>query len=311
MNLGQNKFLVGLSVAMVAGCGTLGYLLFTSYSQYSDCSQRYETMAGDLMRLERLPLYPEAGNLKKLDQKKNAAAASAESLYRQLAPLSFPLEQITPEQFQDQLRAAVAATAKKAEVAGVKLPVKFYLGFDNYQTLPPKAEAAPVLGRQLKAVDLAVQTLIDSKVDAITAITRELLAEEGDAAKANPQPGAAKVAVEKAPLVSKYPFKIDFTAEQNRFRNALNALAKNGKQFFILRPVTIKNDVEKPLSRAEANPTPKPGAMAAMTTTTGTPGMGSPEVKEEEPALRYIVGTEKVNVGLRLDMVVFASSFSK
>ncbi|MEI6350864.1 MAG: Amuc_1100 family pilus-like protein [Verrucomicrobiota bacterium] len=314
MNLGKNKFLVGLAAALVVGGGTFGYLLFDSYSKYSGLNEQYSTLSGELTRLQALPLYPEPANLKKLDAKKDAAEEAVKTLNQQLVPLSFPLEQISPEQFQDQLRVAVSATSEKAKALGVKLPEKFYLGFDNYRTLPPKAEAAANLGRELKAVELAVNTLIESKVATIDSVIRTPLPEEGEPSKVAAQPSItvgrpASTAPKATPLITKFPFEIQFSAEQSHFRNGLNALVKNSKQFFIVRPVTIKNDVEKPLSRAEANPTPK--TQLATSVNPGDPAAGAVPPPAEEPALHYIVGTEKVTVGLRVEMVVFASSLSK
>ena len=314
MNLAQNKFLIGFAAVMLVGGGSVGYLLQSSYSKYGELSERYEWLSSNLTRLESAPLYPESANLAKLDEKKRAAAAAVQSLHQQLVPLSFPLEAMTPEQFQDKLRVAVSATVEKSKTFGVKLPETFYLGFDNYRTQPPKADAASVLGRQLKAVELAVNTLIENKVDAIAAVTRKLLAEEDDLSKtavATPVKSglASKAKAIDTPLVAKFPFEIQFTAEQTRFRSGLNALIKNDKQFFIVRPLLIKNENDKPLSRAEANPPPK--NQAGSSVNPGDPGATVPVATPEDAVLRYIVGTEKINVGLRVDMVVFAGSIPK
>jgi hypothetical protein len=305
MNPGQNKFLIGLGVAVALGCGGLGFLIWQSYSKYSETGEQYSQQVTELKRLQSLPLYPEQSNLDKLDEQKQEAVAAAASFQKELVPLSFPLDPMTPEQFQDSLRASVSAVVDKATKAGVKLPDHFYLGFDVYQSQLPKAEAAAALGRQLKAIELAVNTLIQDKVDSIGQINRPALPEESD------KPAPTKSSVPGHPatgkpaanaLLTKYPFDVPFTAEQASFRRALNDLSKTQQQFFIPVVLNIKNQVEKGPSRADtaapaAAPAPAEGAL--------------PTAAEAKPEMKYIVGTEKLNVALRLNMVVFASPSSK
>lgn len=299
MNWGQNKFLIGFGVVMVLGCGALGGLLWQSTAQFSELSAQYDEQVNTLQQLQILPLYPEQGNLQKLKDQKQVVTDAGLALQKQLEPLMFPMEQITPEQFQDKLRATVSAVVEKAGGVGVKLPDKFYLGFNDYQSKPPRTEAAAVLYRQLKAVDLAVNTLIDNKVDAIATINRTPLPEEADAPKVPAGKPAGKA---KPVLLSKFPFEIQFSSEQAHFRRALNELARSEKQFFVIRPLSIKNTVEKPLLKTD------PSASAAPVDTTAT---GDASQAPKAQSRRYVVGMEKLNVTLRLEMVVFASSSPK
>ncbi len=283
MNAAPNKFLIGFGVVMLIGCGGLGYMISQAAGRYSEAHTKYEQSAVSYNRLRGLPLYPDAANLKLLDDQKAVALDAAETLRQKLEPMAFALEAITPEQFQDKLRASVSALNQRSAEAGVKMPEKFYLGFDQYQSQPPKAEAAAPLWRQLKAIEMVVTTLIDNKVDVITTIQRTPLPEEAG--------GKAS-----ADLVSKFPFEVQFTADQGNFRKGLNEIVKNNKQFFITRSVVIKN----------ANDKTTPKAVESAT----APEASSKE-NQKEPALQYIVGTEKINVSLRLEMVVFANSFPK
>ena len=85
---------------------------------------------------------------------------------------------------------------KKASAANMALPNegKFYLGFDPYQTQPPKAEAVGALGRQLSAIKWVVDTMIENKITTLVSLTRTPLPEEGMASnqRGGQQPRSAR-----------------------------------------------------------------------------------------------------------------------
>ena len=296
MNLGQNKFYIGLGAVLLVGCLGLGFLLYQASSDFSAAEQKYNEQVEDLKRLQSLDLYPEARNQKILEEQMKEAQDSALALHRQLVPMAFALEPMTPEQFQDKLNEAVKSLTEKAANAGVDLSDKLYLGFSEYRTATPRPEAAAALGRQLKCIAYAVDAMIEKKVIAITKITRPPLPEEQDPAPRSaapaPKPGAGKPA---PVLFATYPFEIEFVAEQRAFQSVLNELSQSTKQFFILRPVTIKNQSEKAPKKID------PGAAAEAS---GKAGAGPAK-------MRYVLGAEKLNVTLRIDSVVFASNLPK
>ncbi|MCX6967124.1 MAG: Amuc_1100 family pilus-like protein [Verrucomicrobia bacterium] len=309
LNLGKNKFYVGLGAVLLLGCLILGGLLFQASSEFGEAEQKYNAQVAELNRLQKLDLYPEVQNQKILEDQMAAAKQAAVSLHRQLVPMAFALEPMTPEQFQDKLNAAVKNLGEKAANAGVNLSDKLYLGFSEYRTATPKPEAAAALGRQLKCIELAVDTMIERKIASVEKITRTLLPEEQDAKAAAPTP-KPKQAGGKQPateLLAAYPFEIQFSAEQRAFQSVLNELSKNTQQFFIITPVAIKNQSEKgpkKIAPAAAAEIAKSAAEAAK----AAPGdVAAPKTEK----LRYVLGAEKLNVTLRLDAVVFASNLPK
>jgi len=299
MNLGQNKFLIGLGAVLLIVFIGLGWMVIQSSSAFDDAATRYQAQVAELDRLQKLPLYPEASNLKVLEDQKKVAADSAVTLHQQLVPMAFPLEPLTPEQFQDQLTATVKRLMDKATQAGVTLSDKQYLGFAEYRTATPKPEAATALGRQLKCIDLAVDTLIEKKVSSIDKITRPPLPEELDTPQAAVAPKGGKAVPAKQELVTKFPFDIQFIAEQKAFQGALNDLSKATGQFFIIQPLSIKSQGEKAPKKADS------GSDRAAAIAAGAGGTPSPE------KMKYVLGAEKLNVTLRFDSVVFASNLPK
>ena len=320
MNFGQNKFYIGFGAFVLLACGVLSWFLFQASSDYSESEIHYQEQVAQLASLQSLPLYPETANLKILEEQKSAAHAAVISLHQALLPRAFALEAMTPEQFQDKLNVAVKAIEEKAAQSGVKFDDKYYLGFSQYRATTPKPEAAAALGRQLKCIELVINTLIEKKVTSIGEVARENLPEEGIPSKTQiaPAPVAKGKGAPEVPLVSKYPFKDTFVSEQLPFQSALNELSKSEKQFFIIRPLLIKNQIDK--SPKKADPEAERLAVERLAAERQQATLSNPATPSAAPTpgatpkpetLQYVLGAEKLNVTLRLDSVFFASNLPK
>ena len=281
----QNAFLAGFIAAMVIGVGVLGYLLFSASGHYDEVRTDYEAKVKELNRLETLKPYPEEGNLKQFDEQKKVHAAKIQEFIKKVAAEQAPVEPISPVQFQDKLREAVTRVTAKVP-AGMKMPSPFYLGFERYQTQPPTPEAAPALGRQLKALEFVATEIIDAGVAEFTKFDRKPLPEEEDKTKKDKpdEPPAKGPKPEKtSKSVMYHPVHIEFTADQSKFRAILNDLVTAKEQFLVPRLISLKND------GAEAIPQRVAAAAGA-----------NPD------ALKFVFGSEKVIVTLDLELVEFA-----
>ena len=101
---------------------------------------------------------------------------------------------MAPNEFQSHLRLAMTAVADKARANKVRLPDKFYLGFDEFAAALPNEAAAPQLGQELAQIEWLLDTLFEARVDALTSFRRISLPDEhGTAAPASRQlkPGPA------------------------------------------------------------------------------------------------------------------------
>ena len=296
----QNKFLSGFIAFMVIGIGALGYLLFTAKSHYDEVQADYETKVGELKRLERLKPYPEDANLKQFDEQKKAHAAVIENLRKSLAAQQYPVPALTPEQFQNELRKTVTSVVAAAAEKGVTLPGgkeagKFFMDFDKYTAQPPRPEAAPVLGRQLKAAETLVMNLINVGAASVEKFERDGLPEEEGKGKKEGDAPAKGGKNEKSgkDLVTAHKFFIEFTAEQARFNKVLTDIIKSREQFFIPRLVTVRNQAETAPPRTVA-------------------GVAQPGAKpEDDKRGQFIFGGEKIAVTLLVEMVDFAETAAK
>lgn len=316
----ENKFLTGYLAVVLLGAGALGFLVMQAMGTYSDAVGAWESESAELSRLQKLPSFPNDRNVSAMDRMRKKHAGVVADLQKELVKTEIPLEPMTPEQFQDKLRAAVTDTVARAEAIGMKLPGegKFYMGFDPYENAPPRVEAAAPLGRQLLAIQLLMDTLIGNKVVELRELKRPELLEEGGSApvEATPAPGA-KGRIEKSgpPLLQTFPVQTTFLVEQNNFRSILNTLISSKTQFFIPRVLTVKNENPRPPSRivvgaptvAQGYTPPPPLDPNMPQPMAGTAVQGVPAVPARPAlAMKYIVGEERVEVGMRLEQVDFA-----
>lgn len=297
----ENKFLTGFFAVLLIGVGVLGYLLYSASGSFTEISDKYDHQAAELKRLQNLKPYPDEENLTKMRAQKEAFVAATSTLRQTLAAHVFPVAPLTQEKFQDNLRASVSKTVEKATAAGVKLPEKFYLGFETYQSSLPKPEAAAPLGRQLQAIEFLVNHLIDDKIGALTALVRSPLPQErAPSAGSAPAPAGRGGAVAPATeFVTKNPLLISFTSEQNRARKWLNEVASAKEQFYIIRAATIKNLVPKGPARLE---TAGEGSAAPASSPSAEPN-ASPSPGAS--SLKFIVGNESIEVAAKVEIVDF------
>lgn len=289
----ENKFLTGFFAVMLVSLGVLGYLLFAAMGKHDEATANYTKQASELTRLQSLPVSPSQKNLDALVAQKKAAVEVVASFQASLAAKSIPAGPLTPEQFQDKLKATKTAIFEAAAQAGTVLPPKFFLGFDSYATQTPQGAAATPLGRQLKAIEWVLTQLFVNHVAELGAegkdpIKRDLLPEESGKVDEEPakKKGGPPGELKTKPLVSFHPFEIKMVCTQKALGEVLNALVgPKAPQFFIPRVITVKNE-KTSLPKADANPVPVPD--------------------QEKKSTGYVLGDEKLQVTLVIDMVDFA-----
>ncbi len=315
----ENKFLTGYLAVLAAAAGVLIFLVFDAKGKFDDAQSAYNQQADELNRLEKLPLYPNAINLRKREDQKQDHQIRINELEAKLLQYQIPVEPITPEAFQDKLRASATEFAQHANDAGMKLPEKFFMGFERYQTEPPKPAAAPLLYRELRAMELVLNDLPAHSVVELKSITREQLPEETGAMHAETaapsRPGQAAAggahADKAAAQVAKHPFEIIFLAPKGAFQIILNDVATNKTQFMIPRQIIAHNEKDKGPTRDEAGQasTPPSGAAAAPAQAQPAHPAAAPAIsKPADTTPTFIVGEERVEVTMRVEVVDFQNS---
>lgn len=319
----ENKFLTGVIAVTVLGAGALGYMAYGSMSQYEEASAKLDKAAAEKKRLETLPVYPNAANLKLAQAQKQQHLTRIQDLQRKLKTMEIEEEKITPEGFQDRLRAAVTNYNKAAAAVHMTVTPK-YLGFDQYQVAPPRAEAVSKLDRQLKAIQFVLDLLPKNGVILLKELRRDPLPEEGGKPAKRPEPPkpAAKKpgtsATPDADLVSRQTFEITFTADQTAVPKILNAITQAKQQFYIPRTITVVNEKSTPPQREGApaepppapptpTPAPTPAPTAAGEPATAAPPAEATGTTTAAEGIKIIVGEERVEATMLIEIVDFAA----
>ena len=320
----ENKFLTGGLVAGGLGAAVLSYFLWAAYDRYTEALGDFQGKSAELARLRALAPFPDRKNLDAMEAQRAEFQESIDKLHSTIHAAQFPLLPMSEVEFQDRLKASVVRISEAARKAGMALPEKFYMGFDQYQTEPPRKEAAPLLGRQLKAIEWVVEQLISQRVKSLDRLERLALPEEegkgtGKGAKAGDKTEKPQKSdkVEKADaggkeeggLIRRETIEVYFRSEQPAFREVLNQIACSSKQFYVVTQLEVKNEKEKGPPRAEPPVEGEAGAgdsgeSAAGAVLGSAPKSGKAvKARSGDQEWRPIVGDELIEVSLRLDAV--------
>jgi len=308
----QNPFLIGFTVVMVLGVGALGYLTYSAASEHEKAQTEYNNAADELKRLQTLKPFPSDENLAKYVEQKKEVQAKVDALQKELASIKIKVEDISPSEFQVKLRDTVGRVSAKAAESNVTLPGtdkdKFYLGFNLYQGEPPKAPAAPLLYRELRAIEAVMNIIIETKNVVVKELSRSELKEERNPKATTVDPnnpgkgGKGGKGEEGQKLVSKEGFTLKFSTTQENFQRILNGIVSNKEQFFIPRYVVVENEKKDPPPKnAIAGTPPPPPPPGPDNATNGTPPAAPAPPAAEK--LEYIFGKEMVEVTMDLELV--------
>jgi hypothetical protein len=284
-------FLVLFGVALIAAT----WFLLSAKSGWDAAMLRFNRTAAELNRLERLAPYPNEENLRKMKADAEDYGSALAKLKEELKLRVAPVTPMKPNEFQSRLRVAVAAIVLKARSSKVKLPDKFYLGFDEFAGALPNEVAAPVLGQELSQIEWLLNGLIEGQIEALTAFHRPPLPEEHGSPAVILSPSTApatKSAATPSPgakLLSRNVVEATFVSTPAAARRVLNQLAGANEPFCIIRLLHVRNEKQKGPPHEAAPETP--GLVAAKP----SPVTG----------LNFIVGNERIETTAKIEIVRF------
>jgi hypothetical protein len=281
-------FLVVFGVALIAAI----WFLFSAKSNWDDAFARYTNAKTELNRLERLAPYPSADNLRKMKAHAEDYSTALAKLKDELKTRVAPAPPMAPSEFQSHLRVTLNAVAEKARANKVKLPDKFYLGFDDFVSALPSEAAAPALGQELVEIEWLMNGLLDAHIDAITAFHRQPLAEERNPPVAGT---GATPATAANKLFQRNVVEATFFSTPGASRKVINQIASASQHFCIIRVLHVRDEHEKGPPREGAGETAAPSVQASSPAAKGTPA----------PALNFIVGNDKVETTAKIEFVRF------
>ena len=277
-------------------------LLWWTKSSFEDAMASYQESAAEKTRLESSDPYPSQANVAKMKTYLDEYKSALDKLKGELKTHMLPEAPLAPNEFQTRLRQAIGAVAENARSHRVKLPANFNLGFDEFVSALPSLEDAPALGQELGQIQLLLNTIIEARVDAITAFRRIPLSGVTSA----PSPAAAATpprGPQKPPpgpkLMEQRTVEISLSASPSAGRKVINQISTSNDQFFIVRAVYVKDQKDKGPSRE--NPAGITVAVPSMPAAGTTPGGAA------TPAgpLNFIVGNEHIDLSARVELVNF------
>ena len=293
----QNRFLG--TFLIVFGIATIAalFFIFSAKSGFTEARARFDENAMELNRLQRLAPFPSDTNLRKMRTQAQDYEAELNRLREDLKTRVLLPVPMAPNEFQSRLRQAMTSIGERARANRVKLPDNFFLGFEEFAAALPDTAAAPLLGQQLAQVEMLLNIMIDSRIEALTAFRRVPAA----AAAATPAPGAppaaAAAAARRGPaapagpqLIERNAIEATFLSSPGSARRVVNQISTVNQQFYVLRALHVLNEKDKGPVREGAA-----GTSAAPTPSPGTPAS----------ALNFIVGNERVQTAARIEMLRF------
>jgi hypothetical protein len=296
----ENRFL-GAFLVLFGVCliGVL-WFFYSAKSDWDEASARFGNASSELNRLERLNPFPSTENLRKMKAHAEDYATALARLKDELKLRGTPVAPMAPNEFQSHLRVAMNAVAEKARANKVKLPDKFYLGFDEFASALPNESAAPLLGQELVQIEWLMNGLLDAHVDTITTFRRSPLKEErGTAALPAATPGTAAKPGAGAPvtenLFERNVVELSFLSTPAVTRKVVNQIAGASQQFCIIRLVRVQNEKDKGPPREAGAETSAPSIPVPSPASKATPAA----------ALNFIVGNEKIETTAKIEIVRF------
>jgi hypothetical protein len=279
-----------LSVALLVClliAGAIAYYASEAASTYQAAHDSLTSQINVFSSLQKKSPYPTEENLKILTESRDKYAVALSDLKSTISKMEAPLEAITPQEFQDKLREGVNELSKSAKEKNIKLPEKFFFGFDEYQAQLPSPEAAPALNRDFKILQKLLQTLVDLPVEAINSLERAAPPEVAPTPTPTPPPTPKKSSSStpsSPPPILSTRFKLSFIASQEKTRAAINLIPKS-EAFLIIRSLVMENTTPAAPSKKDAIP----------------PTGGN----KKSDRLQVLLGNESVKTDLSLEILDF------
>jgi hypothetical protein len=312
--------LIASAFAVVAAVGGSLYFAIDALNIESESLESLSSISQKIEKLNKSPLPPTTEYLKALESQKSVIAEKIESLQQQVRKIDVPTLDMSPEDFQKALNEKAQSIAEKAAKEAIQIPADFYLDFNQYLQKLPSKELTPFMGRQLSAVGLLLDILLDSlplelksferkTADRVPDYTIQDAAPNAAASpqaapsstNAGPKSSKKEEAAPKRASLSAQSFDLAFSTRPERLRTFLNAVSAERTAFFIVRNLKVANSKQKgPLKNNDPQAADASGNIAD---TNLSDPLSAPSSEAASP---YIVGDEHVDVKISIDLVALA-----
>jgi hypothetical protein len=239
---------------MIALAGGGGW--YWTDSQLSTALSEKQSLQGRMNSLARGVYYPNAQNVKTLEDSVSALEMNIQPLEEKMRAASSYLDPVRGEQNAEGQYSGLSGDAWQKLLSGnrqeliqlaaeseTQLPENFYLGFQRYRSLVPNDSVTLPLGIELAAISDISRTLITSGAKEIRSIKRVIVEDgaSGGAGSSGANILGAKVVDAASGNYRLYPLEFRFTCTPMTLYQIVNRMT-GADLFYIIRFIDVQNE---------------------------------------------------------------------
>lgn len=340
----ENKFTAALAGATVVGSAVLITLSAGNSGDYDAANIKLKKALKTEANMQSVQPFPSKENLEIKKANVDDYSKSSQQLQRQFAayrPKPEEVKDIAPDGFSKIVSGYRKRLDSKFKKNNVSIPDQCVYGFEGYASKFPRPEATGELKYQMKATEWLLSELAENSPEALLNVVRPALAIESAPAKPEKKSRRSKKSKKgaKAPVASgdpayvAMPLELSFRSDEAGFTKFLEAIANTEKYAFVVRSMRVQNERPTPPTSGDAKFAAPAADLAADGFGAFGGGLGfddiasddeeatdaeaevaAPEVvvpavasdDDETRLLIPVLGTEKVNVFLKLELILLS-----
>jgi hypothetical protein len=301
--------ITGVGAVLVAGLATVGFMKSSEESEARDAITAATDTISSASSSGLTPTKKTLDGAKKLLADYETNMAQIEGAFAPFKATS-ALEVIDAQSFQNRLKEDVAQWTKVCEGKEITIaPEAKMMGFGQYMNQAPGSEATSMLAFQEKGLNFFLTQLVNAGVTKMTKVYRAPLAVELPPKK-DEKNGPARSRKASEPLYVTMPFEVTFEGKRETLVQFLNTIQSNDQYLYTIAALRVKNEKQQAPSFEQKKP--------ATSAVSGAPGVAVEEEKSAEPEeevareiLKPVLGDEKVNVHLVVNLIHFPQKVEK
>ncbi len=308
----QNPFIAGLAGVTLVIAGVLIFLIMQAGGALQEAESEYATQKNNHDGLVTARIYPSRDSVEALEAQQDEVRERLRELREAFSSKQVAPEPLSPADLVSLIVDSVNATYSLAAERGVNMPAReeFFLGFNRYEESPPRLEAVDELSVLLQVIKSVAELLMEEQIDELISISRvELAVENGAPEEEEEEPQGRRGRGRRAPVVEKMPeqlerwtFIVRFKSTQEALQRVINSLQAMD-QLLVTQLIAVTNESKEGPLREQT----ESGEVRF-----GEDGLPLPpeeeDAEEGEPSVRVVLGREKVESALRIQLIRLAQS---
>ena len=338
----ENKFTAALAGVTAVGSIALISLAMGKGDDIASAQAKLKKALRNEKSIQSVQPFPNRENLEQKQSTVNDYEKGASDLQRQFAayrPKAEEVEDFASDKFSAIVSSYRNRLNKKFKKNEVELPDQCVYGFEAYANKFPRFEATGELSYQIKAMEWLFAKLASNEPEALLNVVRAKFdLESAPVSAGKAKKGKNVKAVVKEPAYYVMPLELSFRSDEKGLSNFLEDIANTDKYPFVIRSIRIQNERMTPPTQGDAkfeSAAPAAGANdafgfaadflidddgaegdgAAAAEDAGAPVPAAADVpmvgsdSDDTRLLKPVLGDEKVNVFLKLDLILLNQSF--